>query len=115
MKQTKKQMKAQLINEVRRQYDTKISSLEARLHDANERLSEAYQKQRELVAKMQDHDELVEENRKLHDWVNRMQDFCNMPPDQFKKELEKMQNEYEASNMLKNLTRYTSYLFGNTY
>ena len=80
-KQSKKQIKAQVINEVQRSYQHKIESYEERI----KRLSDMFQKEqnsnRELRLKCSKlestNTELSEKVSQYEEWIERMQDFCS--------------------------------------
>ena len=83
MKETKKQIKAQVINELNRKFERDTQYLKER----GDRLA---QKNCELS---NENDRLIKENRKFKEenenlkaelaqhkeWIERMQDFCNLP------------------------------------
>lgn len=111
-KETKKQLKAQAINEARKMYDHKIEAMQGQIKHLSDLLQKEQEYRRKLIEKYSDYDEVKEENRKMRDWIERLQEYCNMPPDQFQKELKKMADEQEIADVFKNVTRYTQYLFG---
>ena len=111
-KESKKQLKAQAINEARKQYDHKIERMQSQINHLSDLLQKEQEYRRQLIEKYSDYDELKEENRKMRDWIERLQEYCNMPPEQFQKELQKMKDEQEMTDIMKNVTRYTQYLFG---
>ena len=111
-KQIKAQIRAELTEKIGKEYQEKIERLTEQKNRLADMLDREEKWRKELVEKYRNYDELVEENRKLREWAERMQDFCNMPPDQLKKELERMKAEQDASDALKMVTRYTQVLFG---
>ena len=83
MKETKKQIKAQLINEVRKQYERKVADIEQNRdywrtcaigaqNDNAELIRHKHSLENENAA-------LKDKLAKYEEWVERMQDFCNMP------------------------------------
>lgn len=83
MKETKKQIKAQLINEVKKQYECKIKDLQDSRDYWRKHCTEALSEQSKLIKQKQ---ELENKNLELKDkilqyeeWIERMQDFCNLP------------------------------------
>jgi Mg2+ and Co2+ transporter CorA len=122
-KETKKQVKAQVINEVQRSYQRKIESYDERI----KRLSELYQKEqernRELRMKCSELEEsntaLTEKVSQYEEWVERMQDFCNLPENERQKAfatyLDGIKSKTEANEAISNLERmysaFTSLLF----
>jgi len=85
-KPTSKQIKAQAINEVQRQYAQKIKGYEQRLGSLTEQLMKARHRIAELsdtCSQLEDeNNELRQTNSQYKDWVERMQDFCNLPEDE---------------------------------
>jgi hypothetical protein len=82
MKETKKQIKAQLINEVSAQYRYKITRLENQIKYMENRLAQQHQetleyRQRALKAE--------EELEKYEDWNCRLQEFMDMTPEEREK------------------------------
>lgn len=83
MKETKKQIKAQLINDIRKQYESKLSDLKQGCDYWRTKAFAAENDRGELIK--QKHS-LESENAMLKDrlsqyeeWIERMQDFCNLP------------------------------------
>ena len=111
-KKIKAQLRAELTKKIGEEYQERIERLTEKNNRLSAMLEQEQNRRKELIEKYRNYDELVEENRKLREWVERMQDFCNMPPDQLKKELERMKAEQDASDALKMVTRYTNFLFG---
>lgn len=110
-KKIKAQLRAELTKKIGEEYQERIERLTEKNNRLSAMLEQEQNRRKELIEKYRNYDELVEENRKLREWVERMQDFCNMPPDQLKKELERMKAEQDASDALKMVTRYTQVLF----
>lgn len=85
-KPTVKQIKAQAINEAQRQYAQKIEGYERRIDSLTGQLMKARQRISELADKCSkleiENDELKQTNSQYKDWVERMQDFCNLPEDE---------------------------------
>lgn len=81
-KESKKQIKAQLINEVSAQYHYKIARLENQIKYMENRLAQQHQetleyRQRALKAE--------EELEKYKDWNRRLQEFMDMTPEEREK------------------------------
>jgi predicted nuclease with TOPRIM domain len=111
-KKIKAQLRAELTKKIGEEYQERIERLTEKNSRLSAMLEQEQNRRKELIEKYRNYDELVEENRKLREWVERMQDFCNMPPDQLKKELERMKAEQDVSDTLKMVTRYTQFIFG---
>lgn len=115
-KQSKKQIKAQVINEVQRSYQYKIESYEERI----KRLSDMFQKEqnanRELrlrCSKLEStNTELSEKVSQYEEWIERMQDFCNLPENERQKAfatyLDGIKSKTEANEAISNLERMYS-------
>ena len=122
-KETKKQIKAQLINEVQRSYQQKMDSYELRISN----LSKLFQNEQEYSHNLRKKcTELEESNNELknkvaqyEEWVERMQDFCNLPENErqqaFATYLDEIRSKTEANDAISNLGRmynvFTSILF----
>ena len=81
-KESKKQIKAQLINEVSAQYRYKMARLENQIKYMENRLTQQHQetleyRQRALKAE--------EELEKYEDWNRRLQEFMDMTPEEREK------------------------------
>lgn len=111
-KKIKAQLRAELTEKIGKEYQEKIERLTEQKNRLADMLDREQTWRKELIEKYRNYDELVEENRKMRDWIERLQEYCNMPPDQFQKELKKMADEQEIADVFKNVTRYTQYLFG---
>lgn len=92
-KLTKKQIKAQLINEVSAQYHNKITSLENQIKYMSNQL--ALQRQQTLEYRQRAL-KAEEEVEKYKDWNNRLQEFMDMTPE----EREKLFAELQTRNRL---------------
>ena len=123
MKETKKQIKAQLINEIARKYDKRLAeqvennnrwrTMYSGLSKTNDELRK---ENRELKEK---NEELEEKVKQYEDWVERMQEFCNLPESErqtaFKTYLDEIESKKNANEVLNRLgTMYTSF-FGRLF
>lgn len=86
MKESKKQIKAQLINEVQKQFRDKIAETEASRDSWRSCAVKTQDENRELKKRIK---KLTEENEKMKlerarqdEWIERMQEFCNLPEKQ---------------------------------
>ena len=91
MTQSKKEMKAQLINVLSKQfktkYEDKIDRLSKRVDSLSEKNIELEKKVRELSIR---NEELEQKNNQYEDWIQRLQDFCNMTDEDRKREIESL-------------------------
>ena len=122
MKETKKQIRAQLVNEVRRQFehqlqrkDDQIAHMQTLFNREQDRRIALEKKNNELVdANLR----LKEKVKAFEDWTERMQDFCNLPEEErapaFKTYLDelraKQQNEEAMNGLVDRLSAYSSFM-----
>lgn len=83
MKESKKQIKARLTNELKKKYDKRLSEAtekidewKKRYFEANDKLSKKCKECKNLEA---ENEELKQKLDEYKDWIERMQEFCNMP------------------------------------
>lgn len=118
-KETKKQIKAQLINELSRKFDERVKDIKASAKRWQDEYLEIQKSSLDLVKKNK---ELTDENLELKEkiaqydeWIERMQDFCNLPEHDrqyaFKTYLSEIESKAEANAVLNNL----SHLFNNYF
>lgn len=105
MKETKKQIKAQLINEVSAQYRYKMARLENQIKYMENRLAQQHQetleyRQRALKAE--------EELEKYQDWNRRLQEFMDMEPDARDKAIADLKARSEISQKMKGIMDFYS-------
>lgn len=78
MKETKKQIKAQLINEIAAQYAKREKSLKERIGF----LAGQYKRAMDRVSDLEKENiELREKVEQYEDWIERLQEFVGMDPD----------------------------------
>ena len=112
-KQSQKSLKAQLINELSKQYKQKyentIISLQERL------------KQQILINKKFSHncqhlgnevDELREKLNKYEDWIRRLQEWCNLPEDERTKAIAEYNKQLGEFEFTKQADELLSKMFG---
>lgn len=97
MKESRKQIAAQVRNEVARGYAQRVASLE----EDNKQLRAKY------LAAVKERGEIKEENARLkdklaqyEDWIERMQEFCNMPEDSRQQYITKLKQEERLNTLL---------------
>lgn len=105
MKETKKQIKAQLINEVSAQYRYKMARLENQIKYMENRLAQQRQetleyRQRALKAE--------EELEKYQDWNRRLQEFMDMEPDARDKAIADLKVRSEINQKMKGVMDFYS-------
>ena len=89
MKETKKQIKAQAINEVRKLYEQKMEQMIRSIDALRQKCSEAEASCRQIrkdCARLRDeNEELKQKVAQYEEWIDRMQEFCNLPEGERKK------------------------------
>ena len=114
-KETVKQIKARLVNDVRKQYESKLQDLNNKLIYWKQR-SNKYES--ECEALVQDNNRLKNENEILRDklsqyedWIIRMQEFCNLKdserPQAFKMYIEGIQEKSNKDKEIANALAFT--------
>ena len=109
MKETKKQIKAQLINEVSAHYRYKMARLENQIKYMENRLAQQHQetleyRQRALKAE--------EELEKYQDWNRRLQEFMDMEPDARDKAIADLTVRAEINQKMKGgMDFYSRFMF----
>lgn len=117
-KATKKKLKAQVTNIVQRQYKDKMDCYENRISLLTEHLQNERKQNAEL---MQTNYKLQTENLELkqikdqyEEWVERMQDFCNLPENErqqaFKTYIDGIKAKSEADEAMARIGRMYSSL-----
>jgi hypothetical protein len=96
-KESKKQIKAQLINEISAQYRYKITRLENQIKYMENRLAQQHQetleyRQRALKAE--------EELEKYQDWNRRLQEFMDMTPEEREKHFAELQTRNKLNEKM---------------
>ena len=106
MKQTRKQIKAELINELsaqyKKSYENRIKHLEDNLHVSIERCDKLQKKNFELINR---NDELEQKVIQYEDWINRLQTWCNLSDDEREKAIKQYKDEREGSENLKEVMK----------
>lgn len=95
-KESVKQIKARLINELSAAHKNDIESYKRRIDSLiaqNKKLQEDNYEKRNTI------DELKEKVRKYEDWIERMQDFCNMTEEERRSVIEEHQSKFEESGI----------------
>lgn len=114
-KQTTQQIKAEITRKTEQRFRDQLQ----KLRDENKRLTDANKRLRdekfELAKKVESIDLLKDHIAKLEDWNNRLQEYMDLPPDQFKREIERMRQEEQYTQLLglsaRMMSRLTSGIF----
>lgn len=112
MKQTKKQIKAEVINEVasqfRKSYEQQINSLSERLKDACDKNTKLQNRLFEIINR---NDELEEENAKLKDWCTRLQEWCNLPDGSREAAIKAFEHEQKINDACSGMMEHFAHFF----
>ena len=108
MKQTKKQIEADLRNKICKQYTSHIDNLQERLDKVANELYEERKKRIEAQTKVE---ELEEKVRQYEDWNRRLQEFMDMNEEDRKSALAEMKFHEELGGMLDMYKRFTGMFF----
>lgn len=107
-KESKKQIKAQAINECSKQYRERIKSLEIQICALRTKLSEI---ERQKVEANRENIKLKDELEKYQDWNRRLQEFMDMEPDVREKALAEIELRTETNSQLKRVLTIFSHIF----
>lgn len=104
MKQSKKEIKAQLINEISKQFK---NSYESKIENMTKRINELTLKNKDLSDKnyvlSTRNEELEQKVNMYEDWINRLQDFCNLSESDRLEHIESMKRRDEAGKAMSDL------------
>lgn len=105
MKETKKQIKAQMQNkfakkekQIREMYHERLQGLVKACEEAEAKKNEYYQRAIDAEEKV----------RQYEEWIERMQDFCNMSEEDRALAIENYKNEKQAFAVLDNIEQYVN-------
>ena len=105
MKETKKQIKAQLTNEIAKQYAKREASLKERIYFLEERQIRANNRIAELE---NENFELKDKVAQYEDWIRRLQEFMDMEPDARDKAIADLKVKSEISQKMKGIMDFYS-------
>lgn len=116
---SKQKSTAQIKAEATRQAELRFREQLKTIKAENERLKEQNKRLRdekfELAQKVENIDLLKDHIAKLEDWNNRLQEYMDLPPDQFKREIERMRQEEQYTQLLglsaRMMSHFTSGIF----
>ena len=110
MKETKKQIEANLRNKIAKQYTTHIDNLQERLNKAVDELYEARGEVNRLKQIISEKDEKIEQ---YEDWVHRLQEFMDMSEEDRKTFIEREKQKQKFSTYIENSVffKYLSTLY----
>ena len=111
MKESRKQLKAQAINEAKRMYEFRIESLQKSLERCNSEIKlyrdECHKATVEASSLKRENDELKNKLAQYEEWIERMQDFCNLPEGErqqaFKTYLDNIRANTESAEALNHI------------
>jgi hypothetical protein len=115
MKESKKQIKAQVVNEVRRQYDDKLIDKDNRIANLNKVVNDLSKHCREKeieIDKLSDENSLLKEKVSLYeDWIERMKEFCGLPDGERQKEFKTYVDGLKAQKEKDDIVKETADFF----
>lgn len=106
-KESKKQIKAQAINECSKQYRSQIEDLKLRLVSTQTNFAILASENKRLRL---ENIELKDELEKYQDWNRRLQEFMDMEPDVREKALAEIELQTETNSRLKRVFAIFSHL-----
>lgn len=95
--QNKKQLKAQLTNEISKRFSNKIKELENSRNTLLTKIEIERQQFRKLQEKYLN---LTQEFESLKDWNTRLMEFMDMSPEEFKKSIVELKTEYMLNSIM---------------
>lgn len=105
--QNKKQMKAQLTNEISKRYQNRIKELEDSKNTLRTKIEIERKQFRELQEKYMN---LAQEFESLKEWNTRLMEFMDMSPEDRKIYIENMRTSQQFNSQMNQLSRMMSYL-----
>ena len=106
--ESKKKLKAQLINEIAKQYSSRIKELEDSRNALRTKIEIERQSFRELQHKYL---ELCQKLESLEDWNRRLMEFIDMDEDTRNKYIKHIKTQEKFDETLEKLTKMTSIFF----
>ena len=94
-KETKKQIKAQLINEVSAQYKHDVERWKNNYNEMFEIAKKAEEERDEAKKKLH---EIEDKLSQYEDWIERLQEFCNLSDEDREKAITKMKADFESES-----------------
>lgn len=112
MKETKKQIKAQAINECAKQFRSRIENLELRLK-AQVEINLSCQKRNDML--QAENLKLKEQLEKYEDWNRRLQEFMDMTPEEREKIIQDSKLQVSTNERLNKIMDMFQYFWQNNY
>lgn len=113
MKETRKQIIARTRNEISKSYNDRIKDLENRNKSLLNDFVEMSRRNRDLREEV---DKLNEKICQYEDWINRLQEFCNLPEDARKDAIQKYKTEKKLNAQMSQLMNmFNSFYLFNLY
>ena len=105
--ENKKQLKAQLTNEISKRYQSRIKELEESRNALRTKIGIERKQFRELQEKYLN---LAQEFESLKEWNTRLMEFMDMSPEDRKTYVENMRASQQFNSQINQLSRMMSYL-----
>lgn len=117
MKETKKQIKAQVINEVQKQFARKVADVESSRNYWRTCATNAQEENRKMrikASKMEEeNEELKQKVQQYEDWIDRMQEFCGLPDGERQKAFTTYMDGIKAKAERDEAMKHTADFFGH--
>lgn len=97
MKETRKQIEAQMRNKLAKQYGERLKLANKREEEAWNSFDRVYEEAQRL---REENEQLKEKLEQCEDWIRRLQDFCNMPEDLRNQEIENIKQKKETTEAI---------------
>ena len=120
MKQTKKQIKAQCMNELQGRFDRMNASILAENKRLHQTVNELRDENRALSKEKRDlknrNEVLQEKLSQYEDWIARLQDFCNLPDGEreaaYKEYMDSLKQKTSANKQFVAMESFYNRIFG---
>lgn len=105
MKQTTKQIKAQLINELSKKYKESYGKDVKFFQGEYKRVEADNQRIRKKFKELKNRNEELEQKvLQYEDWIHRLQEWCNLPDNEREEAIKKYKEDKKVSEMLGSFT-----------
>lgn len=108
MKETRKQIVEQTRNEVIKQYNTKLQHFQERINKLAKDYAIERQKRIECQEKF---DELQEKVNQYEDWIQRLQEFMDMPESQREEYIVYIKDQENINKTISKILNYINFMF----
>ena len=115
MKENKKQIKAQVVNEVKKRYEQKLKEKDDGISfwmDSYKKREKEFRETKSQNAKLKEENESLKQKlAQYEDWLDRMQEFCNLPEEERKQAFDSyMEGIRKQTKLNEQMSQFTSFL-----